>query len=137
MLGAAGLVPALAAAVAVLWGPPSWRDAAATAGAAYAALILSFLGGTWWGLASRAPDATAGRAFAVAVLPSLAGWAALLVDRGAGLILLGLLLIAVLPGDAWLARSGLAPAWWLSLRVPLSAGLALAAIVTGAGLAGH
>ena len=60
--------------------------------------------------------------FCASVLPSLAGWAALLLDRGAGLMALGLLFLVVLPGDLWLARAGLAPGWWMRLRVPLSVG---------------
>lgn len=134
-LGWAGLLPALAATIAVIAGPVEWREVAAAAGASYAALILSFLGGSWWGLAAAsraAPPREA--ALAVAVLPSLAGWMALMLDRGAGLMLLGLLFVAVLPGDSWLARAGLAPAWWLRLRVPLSLGMASAALVMGGAL---
>lgn len=133
LLGAAGLGPALLATVAVLCGPVEWRAAAATVCATYAAIILSFLGGAWWGLASRGGMPAPPAAVLVAsVLPSLAAWGALLLDRMSGLMLLGLLFLAVLPGDAWLARGGLAPAWWLSLRVPLSLGMAVLAVVAGA-----
>lgn len=137
-LGAAGLVPAVAAAVALLWGPDDWQPMAATVCATYAAVILSFLGGAWWGIAAREAQATrpAG-VFCAAVLPSLAGWSALLVDRGAGLIALGLLFLAVLPGDVWLVRARLAPDWWMSLRAPLSVGMAGLAIVAGAALELH
>jgi len=135
-LGASGLLPAFAACVAVLMGPVEWRASAATVCATYAAIILSFLGGAWWGLASRGDGGHWPRppvaVFAASVLPSLAAWGALLLDRMSGLMLLGLLFLAVLPGDAWLARGGLAPAWWLSLRVPLSLGMAALAVVAGA-----
>jgi len=133
MLGIVGLVPAIAACVGVLWGPVEWRHDAATVCATYAAVILSFLGGAWWGLSSAgtAPRNVSAALYA-SVLPSLAGWAALLMDVGSGLLVLGLLFLAILPGDYWLSRSGLAPAWWPRLRVPLSIGMAALALVAGA-----
>lgn len=123
--------------VAVLAGPVEWRAAAATVCATYLAIILSFLGGAWWGLASRGASRgdwprPIAAVLAASVLPSLAAWTALLIDRASGLMLLGLLFLAVLPGDAWLTRGGLAPAWWLALRVPLSLGMAALALVAGA-----
>jgi len=138
MLGAAGLVPALAAAAAVLWGPEPWRATAATVCATYAAIILSFLGGAWWGIVSSdhpqgapAVGRLAG-VFTMSVLPSLAAWGALLLQRPDGLLALGLLFLVVLPGDFWLSRAGLAPGWWPRLRLPLSLGMAAVALVTGA-----
>lgn len=132
LLGFAGLLPAAAAALALLFGPAQWHGLAATVCATYDAVILSFLGGAWWGIASG-PDAAPGRGLAgvlaVSVLPSLAGWAALLLDRGSGLVALGLLFLVVLPGDFWLERGGLAPAWWTRLRVPLSVGMAALALL--------
>ena len=135
MLGFAGLVPAIAACVGVLWGPVEWRHDAATVCATYAAVILSFLGGAWWGIVSG--DATPrhlSAALYASVLPSLAGWAALLMDVGSGLLALGLLFLAMLPGDYWLSRTGVAPAWWPRLRLPLSLGMAALALVAGAAI---
>jgi hypothetical protein len=140
LLGASGLLPAIAALLALLWGPVEWRSVATHALAAYGAIILSFLGGAWWGIGSNAapgarPPLPA--VLAVSVLPSLAGWAALLVQPVAGLTMLGLLFLAVLPGDAWLTRSRLAPAWWPRLRVPLSLGMAALSLVAAAAAAHH
>lgn len=140
LLGAAGLAPALIAVVATLWGPVEWRSAAAHAMAAYAAVILSFLGGAWWGLgssgeASMRPPLAA--VLMVSVLPSLAAWGALLVELVAGLTLLGLLFLVVLPGDAWLTRTRMAPGWWTRLRVPLSLGMSALSLVTAAAAAHH
>ncbi|MFN3287237.1 MAG: DUF3429 domain-containing protein [Sphingomonadaceae bacterium] len=140
LLGASGLLPAIAALVALLWGPVEWRGVATHALAAYAAIILSFLGGAWWGLGTGAEDSARpplAAVLAVSVLPSLAGWAALLVDRVAGLTMLGLLFLVVLPGDAWLTRARLAPAWWPRLRVPLSLGMAALSLVAAAAAAHH
>ena len=132
LLGFAGLLPATAACLVAVAGPVEWRAEAATVCATYAAAILSFLGGAWWGLAARGewPKPMTAVLFA-SVLPSLAAWGALLMERGGGLMLIGLLFVGVLPGDAWLARAGLAPPWWLRLRVPLSLGMAALTLLTG------
>src|SRR4028118_1167991 len=42
----------------------------------YAAIILSFLGGTWWGFVSRS-ERPGWLLLGIAVLPALAGWAAI------------------------------------------------------------
>ncbi len=135
MLGLGGLLPPLAACVTVLAGPVEWRGDAAMICATYDAVVLAFLGGAWWGLAAREGNPRPlGPILAASVLPALAGWGALLIDRMGGLMLLGLLFLSTLPGDVWLARSGLAPAWWLRLRVPLSVAMAVLALVTGAAM---
>lgn len=131
LLGLAGLLPQIACLLAVYLGPAQWREAALVTAALYAALILSFLGGTWWGLAAGAPAAerrsALGWLWIAAVLPSLVALAALapfaLGYTGAepSLMMLGGALLVALAVDGRL--SGLAPRWWLSLRVPLSIGL--------------
>jgi hypothetical protein len=92
----------------------------------YAALIASFLGGTWWSFASRAEEPS-WALLITSVLPSLVSWAMLLLlpslEAGLGLALLILLTPLV---DLRLQRSGLTPPWWLQLRVPLSITLAVA-----------
>ena len=54
LLGFAGLLPQLACALAKWFGSEEWRWTALAMGWAYAALIFSFLGGLWWGLATAA-----------------------------------------------------------------------------------
>jgi hypothetical protein len=92
----------------------------------YAALIASFLGGSWWAFASRTKEPS-WALLITSVLPSLACWAMLLLlpslEAGLGLALLILLTPLV---DLRLQRSGLTPPWWLQLRVPLSLTLAVA-----------
>lgn len=128
VLGLAGLLPQLAC-LAVAWlGPPVWKDAASTIAALYAALILSFLGGTWWGLAAGAPAAerraALGWLWTAAVMPSLIALACLAplafgwLWPEPSLVMLGGALLIALGVDVRLA--GLAPRWWLQLRVPLS-----------------
>jgi hypothetical protein len=117
-LGVAGLLPFVAAAGAMALAPPDWRGVAATALAAYAALIASFLGGIHWGLAFARPRPQT-TLWAWGVTPSLLAWMALLLPRAAGLACLAATLVACLVVDRRVyPRLGLAP--WLALRWPLT-----------------
>ena len=124
LLGASGLLPSLAmlAAMVVL---PGDRPAAATVGIAYGALIASFVGGAWWGLAAARADAAAQpRILVLSVVPCLLAWPALLIAPAAGLVLLAAVFAALPAMDRDLRVRGVAPDWWLSLRLPLSFGMA-------------
>ncbi len=132
LLGWSGLLPAAGALAAALLGPAPLPEFAFRAGALYAGLILSFLGGAWWGLATRAGPERAWPLYLVAVVPSLAALALLLVMTPPRLILLGLLIMATLPVDRLLVGLGLAPAGWMQLRVPLSLALGLLTVTLGA-----
>lgn len=127
-LGLAGLLPQMAVVAVVLSGNAGWRFSALSLGYAYAALILSFLGGLWWGLgaaAARPPEWlwVAAIAPSLVALSSAVPWALGEPWPGPSLAILGLALIAALPVDLALSRRGLAPPWWLALRLPLSLGL--------------
>ena len=122
LLGLAGLIPTLAMVAALLL-LPDWRDGVAKAGLAYGAVIASFVGGAWWGLAART-ETVAPRLLALSVLPSLTAWPALLVPPATGLLVLALVFAALLPTDRRLVADGVAPGWWMALRVPLSLGMA-------------
>lgn len=128
LLGFAGLLPHIAVVLVLLERNPELRFSALSMGYAYAALILSFLGGIWWGLAARAEKAP-DWLWIAAVMPSLIAlasavpWATGYAWPGPSLIVIGVALIAALGVDWQLQRSGLAPDWWLRLRVPLSLGL--------------
>lgn len=136
LLGLAGLLPQLACLLLAYLGPDDWRDAARAFAAIYAALIFTFLGGTWWGIAAGAPAAERRGGLAwlwiAAIVPSLIAAAALalwlsgqlpiepvLVTLGAGLLM-------ALGVDSRVGS--LAPRWWLSLRVPLSVVLGVTTI---------
>ncbi len=136
-LGLAGLLPQIAAAAVVLSGDPALRFAALSLGYAYAALILSFLGGLWWGIAAskeRPPEWlwVAAIAPSLIALASAVPWAVGEPWPGPSLILLGVALIAALGVDLLLAKRGLVPIWWMRLRIPLSLGLGLLTLVIGA-----
>ena len=134
-LGLAGLLPQAALLLALLAGPDDWRFAALALAWGYAALIFSFLGGLWWGLAARAGDAAPGWLWVAAVAPSLIAFASYVpwVFAGAwpapSLVVLGTGLIASLLVDRRLAP--IAPAWWMALRWPLSLGLGTATLLAG------
>ncbi len=137
-LGFAGLLPQIACVAAAWLGPPEWRWSALAIGWAYAALILSFLGGLWWGLAAASPDG--GRRapnwlWVAAVTPSLLAlvtflpWVFGAEWPGSSLLLLGSAIILSLLVDARLVT--IRPVWWMALRVPLSVGLGVATILLG------
>lgn len=129
LLGLAGTVP-------FLWGAASYlSDPLAAWGADrlgprfvgpyiqlfYGAVILSFMSGVLWGFATRADGARAATGYGLSVIPAL--WAFFMTGGGpvsAGMNLIfgfaGLLIL-----DAAFARWGLAPPWWMALRVLLTA----------------
>ena len=128
-LGLAGLLPQLLAVFALVGGNPDARFVALACAFAYAALILSFLGGMWWGLAAASTETIPGWLWIAAVTPSLVAFASAypwMVGEpwpGPSLVLLGIALIASLVVDWKLRRMNMAPAWWITLRLPLSIGL--------------
>lgn len=123
-LGYAGLIPFVALAAAALLSVADagtlWREA----GRAYAAVILSFLGGFVWGRL-LAPDAAghtqAPARFAYSVLPSLVAWAALLLPAGTGVLLLAAAFVGAYVHDRGMMQAGLLPGWFLRMRLHLTA----------------
>ncbi|HET9511268.1 MAG TPA: DUF3429 domain-containing protein [Sphingomonas sp.] len=123
LLGFAGLLPPVAAIVMIALG---WYPAAAIL-FIYPLLILSFLGGAWWGFAMMA-GVDQPRLAVVAVMPSLIALALqlgfYLVPRpGWLLVVTGTALMLTLLVDRGLTRRGLTPVGWMALRIPLSLGL--------------
>lgn len=133
LLGFAGLIPTLAM-VAVMAVAADWRGLAATAALGYGAVIASFVGGAWWGLAARA-ETVQPRLLVLSVVPSLTAWPAALMPPVPGLLLLALVFAALLPTDRRLVTDGVAPGWWMALRRPLSWGMAVLHLAGAAVLA--
>lgn len=133
-LGLAGLLPQAIAVAVVLSGDEASRFSALSLGYAYAALILSFLGGLWWGLAARA-ERPPEWAWIAAIAPSLVAlatavpWAIGQAWPAPSLVVLATALIAALGVDSLLSSRGLTPPWWMSLRLPLSLGLGVLTLV--------
>lgn len=92
----------------------------------YGAVILSFVGAIWWGLAA-ATQQSAPRAimFYWSVIPALIGWFATLVPPDVGVLMLSAGFALQWAGDAWLTRAypGVAPVWLFALRTILTGGV--------------
>ena len=133
LLGLAGLLPQIALLGLAFLGSGELARAAPVLAGIYAALIFTFLGGTWWGIAATAPAAERrgglGWVWVAAVVPSLlalaalGGWALEMLALEALLVMMGAGLLLALLVD--LRLMSLAPRWWLALRAPLSLGLGL------------
>lgn len=136
LLGLAGLLPQLACLIVAFLGPAEWAVLARSFAALYAALIFTFLGGTWWGIAAAAPAAERRGGLRwiwfAAVVPSLlaagalAGWLSGTWPIEPALVTLGAGLLMALGVDARIAP--LSPRWWMRLRAPLSILLGAATI---------
>lgn len=98
---------------------------------AYAALVISFLGGIHWGLAFR-QKVPSPVPFVWGVVPSLAAWVAVVMPAYAGLVLHGVMLVLCYLVDRRLYPAQGAAAW-LTLRFRLSAVAALSCFVAAAG----
>ncbi len=137
-LGLAGLLPQLACLLAVLFGPPEfgWTGLAIAWG--YGALIFSFVGGMWWGLATGAQargEAVPGWLWLAAIAPSLLAlatyvpWVLGFSWPGPSLVVLGLMIAGNVLVDRQLGA--LAPPWWMRLRLTLSLGLGVMTFLLG------
>lgn len=89
-------------------------------GLAYGTVILSFMSGVLWGFATKTDGGQAATGYGLSVLPAL--WAFFMVGGGptsAGInLIVGFCAVLVLDFAFW--RWGLAPRWWMALRVPVT-----------------
>jgi hypothetical protein len=139
-LGGAGLLPFVAGALLV-WLVDAEAHPYVTLGlSAYAALIISFLGGIHWGLAMRMPLTAPGVAAAPVptavlvwgVIPSLVAWPAVMMPPASALVIHALMLLACYAVDRRLYPR-LGAAAWLNLRFRLSAVASLSCFIGAAG----
>lgn len=137
-LGLAGLIPFLWGAVTVLQpGLGDWtirtigpRFAGPYVMLFYGAIILAFMSGVLWGFATKLEGAQAATGYALSVIPAL--WA--FFTTGGGPTSAGISLMAGfigLLGLDWLFWNyGVAPGWWMQLRILLTA-IVLACLAVG------
>ncbi len=128
LLGLAGLIPFLWSAAthqspalsawAAEWLSPMFLGA--YVGLTYGTVILSFMSGVLWGFATKAQGREAAFAYVLSVIPAL--WVFLAVTDASDIstIFLAAGFIGLLLLDAMFSAWGLAPAWWLRLRVMLT-----------------
>ena len=128
ILGLAGLLPFLWGALTVV-SPEAQQWGLSALGSRfigpyvqlfYGAVILSFMSGVLWGFATKATGRVATAGYVLSVIPAL--WAFFMTGGGptaAGVNLItGFLGLLLLDWHFW--RLGLAPAWWMHLRVLLT-----------------
>lgn len=123
LLGYGGLVPFVGLAVLARLDPARqayWSAALLD----YGAVILSFVGALHWAMAMQAPglpQARRAQAYAWSVVPALLGWVALQLAAPVGGLLLVTGFILHLGADRHLAGRMPLPAWYLPLRLQLTA----------------
>jgi hypothetical protein len=130
-LGYAGLLPFVAGAALVWLVRPEAHPYVTLGLSAYAALIVSFLGGIHWGLAFRLREPPL-PLLAWGVVPSLVAWPALMMPPSAGLVIDGLMLAACYAVDRRLYVQQGVPQW-LTLRFRLSSVAAASCFIGAAG----
>ena len=128
ILGLAGLIPFLWGMVTVIspdaanWGISTFgpRFIGPYVQLFYGAIILSFMSGVLWGFSAKATGQQATMGYILSVVPAL--WAFFMTGNGpvsAGIsLVIGFVALLALDWHFW--RNGLAPDWWLSLRILLT-----------------
>ncbi len=140
LLGIAGLIPFLWG-VATLWFPGLAAFGTEAFGPrfvgpyvqlSYGTVILAFMSGVLWGFATKATGRVAASGYGLSVMPAL--WAFFFVGGGpvSAAIYLATGFIALLGLDYMFWRQGLAPSWWMHLRVLLSVVVVACLAVTAA-----
>ena len=128
VLGLAGLLPFLWGALTVLFPDAGMQAMARLVGRfigpyvqiAYGTVILAFMAGVLWGFATRAEGRLAAFGYTLSVVPAL--WAFFMVGGGAvsAAVNLATGFAGLLLLDWFFWNAGLAPRWWMALRVPLT-----------------
>ena len=121
-LALGGLVPFLVCAgVALSGNQVVLRGAEDEIMLRYGIIILALMSGVLWGFATNASGKMATVAYGLSVLPAL--WAFFTAvgptPQALGALIPGFYGLLVLDYYFW--RAGLAPPWWLRLRLPLTA----------------
>ena len=130
-LGYGGLLPFVAGALLVWLVWPEAHPYATAALSAYAAVIISFLGGIHWGVAFTRNDPPASL-FVWGVVPSLVAWIAVVMPPSAGLVVHGAMLIACYAVDRRVYPV-FGMSRWLTLRFRLTAVASLSCFLGAAG----
>ncbi|MCK0169374.1 DUF3429 domain-containing protein [Jannaschia sp. S6380] len=129
VLGLAGVIP-FAWGLVTIWSEPAARMTVSLAGSRftgpyvglfYGAVILAFMSGVLWGFATRAEGRIAATGYALSVLPAL--WAFFMTGGGPEAAAISLMagFAGLLCLDWLFWKYGLAPEWWMKLRLILTA----------------
>lgn len=118
----AGLVPFVTGALGLWVTPAAWREWVMQEYLSFAAVILAFMGAIHWGLAMRAEEGSERSPIqlGLSVIPPLLGWLALSLPINLAIPVFFFAFGTLYFADIWAAKQGLAPAWYVSLRRPIS-----------------
>lgn len=143
VLGTAGLIPFVIGAAYLITGPSLQTRTVLSVLIAYGAIILTFVGAVYWGLAMHLPplqEREQALWMSVSVVPSLLGWSGLLLDLLAAPLAALSLLIAGFGGvyliDRIAIARDLAPPWYGRLRFTLTVVVTICLVAAGIGFAG-
>jgi hypothetical protein len=125
ILGGSSVLPLMISVCIVAVAPDAFGLPVVHIAIVYAAVILSFLGGMYWGMASAILAADPGAAapygiLACSVVPALIGWVAVFLPSPIGPGVLAVTFVAVLMLDRRCRRLGYVAGWWMELRIWLT-----------------
>ena len=124
LLGYAGLIPFVAGPLWLTLAPagvPPWLD---RAWLLYAAMIASFMAGSFWGLALVVVENPAGQlGVAASTVLMLAAWGCLLLPLRTALLALGVVFLLLLLTEIWRERVLDPLSGYLKLRAVLTVGV--------------
>mgnify|MGYP001180655266 FL=1 len=128
LLGLAGLIPFLWSAATHLspalassagqWLKPMFLGS--YVGLTWGTVVLAFLSGVLWGFATKAEGREAAIAYTLSVIPALWGFVMVSDASDTSAIFLAAGFAGLLLLDATFQAWGLAPRWWLRLKVMLT-----------------
>lgn len=140
VIGWLGFLPFLYGAILVLSPAGSWPTFGLVSPdpegglrllAGFGVAILGFMGGCLWGFASAAPRVPTAPLLLLSGVPALLAVLAAQPDPARSCIWLAFGFAVLQAIDVIFQRLGVAPAYWLSLRLPLTAGV-MACLLIGA-----
>ena len=128
LLGLAGLIPFLLSAATHLspalaaWAGQFLKPMflGAYVGMTWGTVVLCFMSGVLWGFATKAEGREAAVAYTLSVIPALWGFVMVADASDTSAIFLAAGFAGLLLLDATFQAWGLAPRWWLRLRVMLT-----------------
>lgn len=122
LLGYCGLLPFIIPTIFLFYDHHHfmvWRNLLVS----YAAVILSFLGAVYWGVAMIVKEMAIKKRNVMlvwSVIPSVVAWVALLIPQVYGLILLSIFFVISFFMDMQLTKSEAKPSWYIPLRFQLT-----------------
>ena len=128
--GWAGVLPFAMAAGAIGFAGTDVAQVAAQILVPYGAIILTFMGGAHWGIATR-QSADYAWLYTTGILPSLVAVVAISLPLLPAIAVLAVGLVALLLGDLVLVRRDLLPAWYGRLRTQLTVAVLVCLAVAG------